>query len=295
MKLLALLLALFGTVAAAVVMVGHWIHNHRAKVYQAANRVWKRFAATGVVRAAGRRFPGLWKFIGARLSPGGYLGLHLTFGLVLSLIAIATFAFVAVNTFSRATMVRADRLATLMVREELGVNSVGLWKSVAFLGNGSTVAVIALGIIIVLALQRKKPLMIGWIAAVVGAWVLETGLKMVFRRTRPEDALIDLPSSYSFPSGHALVSLVTYGMLAYLVWQAVKNGRARAVLVAAFVLVIVCIGFSRIYLGVHYFSDVMGGYAAGVTWLAAVVSGLEVVRRRSLLKQKELTTPAPAS
>jgi len=291
MRLLALLLALLAAVSAAVAMVGQWIHNHRGRVYQAANRVFKRFSAAGPVQAAGRRFPRFWKFLGARLSPGGYLGLHLTVGLVLSLLAIAAFGFVAYSIFSRRSVEHTDRMAVTMVREELGPGYVDLFKGFAFLGNGETVAFIGLGILVLLLVTKRKPLLIGWTSAVMGAWILESGLKLIFRRTRPEDALIPLPSSYSFPSGHALVSLVTYGMLAYLMWQAVRNRRLRTVLLPLFVVIIICIGLSRIYLGVHYFSDVMGGYAAGITWLAAVISGLEVVRRRSLIKSETLTTP----
>lgn len=295
MKLLALLLALLAAVSAGVAMVGQWIHHHRGKAYQAANRVWRRLSAAGPVKAAGRRVPGFWKFVGARLSPGGYLGLHLTIGMLLSLLAIGTFGFVAYSVFSRRNVVETDRMAVNMVREELGAGHVGLFKTIAFFGNGETVALIAAAIVVVLLLLKRKPLLIGWTSAVLGAWVLESGLKLIFRRTRPEDALVPLPSSYSFPSGHALVSLVTYGMLAYLMWHSVRNHRLRTALLPAFVVMIICIGLSRIYLGVHYFTDVMGGYAAGVTWLAAVISGLEVVRRRSLANSKTLTTPAPTA
>jgi membrane-associated phospholipid phosphatase len=75
-------------------------------------------------------------------------------------------------------------------------------------------------------------------------------------------------------------SLVAYGMLAYLLVREVHGRRRRLAVIACATLLILLIGLSRMYLGVHYFSDVIGGYAAGVVWLAACISGLEVVRRR---------------
>jgi len=87
--------------------------------------------------------------------------------------------------------------------------------------------------------------------------------------------------SYSFPSGHAMGSLVGYGMLAYLLvisWA--DRWQVRVAIVSIAALLILAIGVSRLYLGVHYFSDVVGGYAAGVLWLSAYITGLEIARRQ---------------
>lgn len=74
-------------------------------------------------------------------------------------------------------------------------------------------------------------------------------------------------------------SLIAYGMLAYLLVRDAKRRRPRMAIVAGAVLLVLLIGLSRMYLGVHYLSDVLGGYAAGVVWLAACITGLEVARR----------------
>ncbi|MFN2572081.1 MAG: phosphatase PAP2 family protein, partial [Gemmatimonadales bacterium] len=87
-------------------------------------------------------------------------------------------------------------------------------------------------------------------------------------------------STWSFPSGHAMGSLVGYGMLAYvLVLFGPRTPRFRAVTITGTAVLITAIGASRLYLGVHYFSDVMGGYAAGLLWLSACVCGVEIARR----------------
>lgn len=134
---------------------------------------------------------------------------------------------------------------------------------------------------LLLAARREWILLGGWLAAFAGGGLLDAVLKLVIRRPRPPYAAAFLQHySWSFPSGHAMASLIGYGMLAYVLgvlWIHRRSAQISVVLGAA--LVIVAIGFSRLYLGVHYFSDVVGGYAAGLLWLSACISGLEVARR----------------
>lgn len=107
--------------------------------------------------------------------------------------------------------------------------------------------------------------------AVVGSFVLNETLKLIFHRPRPQLAWATIVPEYSFPSGHAMNSLVVYGALAVIVWAIA--GR-RAGVIAAFVAVAlaVLIGISRIYLGYHYLTDVVGGLLAGALWLALVAA-----------------------
>jgi undecaprenyl-diphosphatase len=120
------------------------------------------------------------------------------------------------------------------------------------------------------------------IATLVGAWVLDTALKLLFARDRPQ-AFFDYypaPASYSFPSGHALFAVCFFGGLAVLLTHRL-NGRAiqAAVWVVAVALILL-IGASRVYLGVHYPTDVVGGYAMGVTWVTAVAFGDRLAEHR---------------
>jgi len=119
-----------------------------------------------------------------------------------------------------------------------------------------------------------------WLAAVAGGVALNQLLKGLFARPRPSFAEPLLPESgYSFPSGHAMQSLILYGMLAYFAVLTLRSWRAKTAVVFGLALLVILIGFSRLYLGVHYFSDVVAGFAAGGVWLSAVITGMEVVRR----------------
>jgi undecaprenyl-diphosphatase len=102
-------------------------------------------------------------------------------------------------------------------------------------------------------------------------------MKQGFRRDRPffEDPLATA-SSFSFPSGHALVSLAVYGSLALVVARHTRSRRRAAAILAVAAIWILAIGFSRLYLGVHFLSDVLAGYAAGAAWLALLYVSIEV-------------------
>lgn len=119
--------------------------------------------------------------------------------------------------------------------------------------------------------------------ALAGAGVLEIGLKHLFHRARPHPYFnTPLPLSFSFPSGHALYAMCLYGMLAALVVPRTRRRAARIAIWIVCSLMIVCIGVSRIYLGVHYPSDVMAGYASGLVWVIALRAAMDwAAHRRS--------------
>lgn len=111
-----------------------------------------------------------------------------------------------------------------------------------------------------------------WLAVdMVGAAVLDVALKYAFHRPRPTAFFGVAPHSYSFPSGHALGSLCFYAVLAGLLATRLPKGAARAFVWVAAVVIVAVIGFSRIYLGVHYPTDVIAGYLAAVVWVATLL------------------------
>ena len=110
----------------------------------------------------------------------------------------------------------------------------------------------------------------GWCCAVnlLLVVVLNQVLKFVIQRPRPDGFRLASASGFSFPSGHSMVAMAFFGLLAWFVWRYEKDRRQRAFLLVAFAFVIVMIGVSRVYLGVHYASDVIGGFCLSIVWLA---------------------------
>lgn len=110
-------------------------------------------------------------------------------------------------------------------------------------------------------------------------------LKNVFNRVRPAVPLLEEARGLSFPSGHALMSVTFYGLLIYAVYHLWKNRTAKWSMIIFLIVLIILIGFSRIYLRVHYTSDVLAGFAMGILWLVVslwVLGHMEQYSRRKL-------------
>ncbi len=140
------------------------------------------------------------------------------------------------------------------------------YKIFTYLGSFYTLMIIALLILIVL---KNKKLGIGLSVNLIIVGVLNVLLKIIVRRPRPEDINIITESGFSFPSGHAMMSIALYAMLIYFVYKFIKNKGLKIFLMILLGALILLIGASRIYLGVHYFSDVLVGYLIGY----AILSG----------------------
>jgi membrane-associated phospholipid phosphatase len=123
-----------------------------------------------------------------------------------------------------------------------------------------------------------------------GVAVLDLVLKHAFHRVRPLAFFGTSPSSYSFPSGHALGSLCFYGALAAILSARIAGWRARLCIWTIAVLLVGIIGFSRVYLGVHYPSDVIAGYCAAVVWVGAVGFLDRILRRQPKQKTERLAS-----
>jgi undecaprenyl-diphosphatase len=157
-----------------------------------------------------------------------------------------------------------------------------IFNVITQLGSAGTMWAVGLAVAVVLAVRRQRIVLVGWVAALGGGGLLNALLKHVIQRPRPPYATAFIhDASWSFPSGHAMASLIGYGMLAYVLVTLWVHRRSWQVsIVVAATLLVVSIGFSRLYLGVHYFSDVVGGYAAGALWFAACIAGVQITRRR---------------
>jgi len=274
------LVALLAALLVGLTLAGRWVVRNAAGIRAWVVRLIRRVGASPFVRGLRERHPKAWSFIARRFAAGEYLGLHLTVGLLLSLGALWLFGGISEDVVHHDPITQVDLTIANEFHRHATPAGVATAKGLSFLGSPGFVAAWGLGLVIVL-LVRRRPLLAGmWIAAVAGGGLLDLALKRVFHRTRPTwDVPLLTARGWSFPSGHAMGSLIAYGMLAYLLVRDARGRRPRMAIVVGAVLLVLLIGLSRMYLGVHYLSDVLGGYAAGVVWLATCITGLEVARR----------------
>jgi undecaprenyl-diphosphatase len=228
----------------------------------------------------GQHFPRTTRFIAARFSRETALGLELT--IALSLIALLLWAFVALaDEFPEHGYLQTiDReFVDWMHRHETPTGKL-VAAAVSWFGYRG---LIVLGVVMPLffAVRRERLRVIVWLAGAIGVAGLNYVLKLAYHRVRPGSAAEYLERmSWSFPSGHAMAALVIYGLLAFFVLEHVQGRAARYAIVGSTMLVVAAIGLSRLYLGVHYVSDVTAGFLAGGAWLGACGLAYQLARAR---------------
>lgn len=227
----------------------------------------------------------LRRFVAARLSPEGQMGLHLTIGLALLVLAAWVFSEIAEDVVTGDTITLVDvqlahwfhdRATPGFTRAMLIVTH---WNGIV----GSSI----MAVLLALWFWRRHAhyWLIVCLVAVPGGMLLNVALKHVFRRTRPsfDEPLLSL-MTYSFPSGHTAAATVFYGLLACYLVRRVRTWRARALVLLAAVLMVMLVALSRMYLGVHYLSDVLAAAAEGAAWLAICITAVSTLHRRRLAR-----------
>jgi undecaprenyl-diphosphatase len=166
------------------------------------------------------------------------------------------------------------------LRAHLPVAVLRMIAATTHLGDTVWVATAADVVLLDLLLRRQWSLAASWSVALLGILPINGGLKALFRRVRPlHDHGFIVEPGWSFPSGHAFGAMVFYGMLAYVLLR--LTPRFHRAIIAGAVLMIGVIGTSRILLQVHYFSDVLAGYATGGAWLVTCIAATELLRHQT--------------
>ena len=162
-----------------------------------------------------------------------------------------------------------DKLAYQIFIEKLRNDKLTTFMKLATkLSNPEVMIVIAIiSILFCIKLIKNKKLSLGIILNLAGITIINQILKFIFRRERPTGYRLIEMSGYSFPSGHAMASLAFYGLLIYITKRLVKNKYLKILLITLNIAIIILIGVSRIYLGVHYLSDVLTGYSISIIYL----------------------------
>jgi membrane protein DedA with SNARE-associated domain/membrane-associated phospholipid phosphatase len=260
----------------AVVQLWRWLARHETEV----RRRWQRVVEHPWLVAARRRAAPLRAFIEARLSPQGYFGLRMSVGALVLIAATWVFGGIARSVVAGRppTVIDAHLAAWLHERATPGLTRVML--DITALGSPVLVGMLAGIVAVVLWWQRQWYRLLALLLTVPGGILLNVALQSAFRRARPQltDPILTL-TSYGFPSGHTMAATVWYGFVAALVVSRLTAWRWRVLTVLAGGVVILLIAFSRLYLGVHYLSDVLAAMAEGLAWLALCLTAVDTLRR----------------
>ncbi|MDB4909540.1 MAG: phosphoesterase PA-phosphatase related protein [Gemmatimonadetes bacterium] len=236
--------------------------------------------------------PSLWRRLITRIDPRAYLTIHIVIGLVVCLLTAWLFAALLDSVREHDVLVTRDQAVANWFHGNGTALGDRVFVIISMIGSPAAMAVLFGAAALYLWRAKQRTLLVAWVLSYVGGTILDGVIKYVVRRPRPEFAAKFLHySSWSFPSGHSMGSLIGFSMLAYTIIRVrnIESTAAKIGIWAGAIVMIALVGYSRIYLGVHYLSDVVAGYTLGVLWLAVCFTGLELVNRRAELRRAPST------
>jgi membrane-associated phospholipid phosphatase len=240
------------------------------------------------VQRYGNKYPRIFRFLIRRFDMQDFLGLPLT---LLLLILFANFSLLnelAENVVNSESMKAVDGTVTLwLYNRRTPLISQGFYY---FTQLGSQYGVIAITLLscLFLLIRRKGFYLIALILSVLGSSCSMYLLKLYFHRDRPLKVYYVPEASFSFPSGHATGAMALEGIILYFLMIESRGKREKNSWLIAGVSYILAIGFSRIYLGVHFLTDVLGGYLVGFLWVLVSIGIMEFLALRKAKENSRL-------
>jgi membrane-associated phospholipid phosphatase len=251
-----------------------WVVGHPERIRAGLTWVAER-PAVAWVRS---RYPRQWQFLGRRLAPGGAAGLTLTLGVAAVLALGVGFGQLLDNVLDGDGVAVADRPVLRFFAAHREPWSITAARVITDVGSPVGVAVTALVIGVAFGWVRRSwlPLLVLMLSA-GGIGVINTAVKDLVSRSRPPLATTVIGAQgFSFPSGHTTGTTVVWLLSAWMVGRVIGPRAGRVAVWTGALLVIVAVGASRVYLGVHFPSDVLAGWALGAAWAVTIALVVKV-------------------
>ena len=230
--------------------------------------------------------PTISNWLSNRLNSKNPYGLFLTLGLAISLLLFSVFVAILINVVRHGSLTQLDiRIIHLMpsIRTPLQTD---FFRFVTFTNNSQTVLLLAALTIGILWVSRRRAIAVSVATMLISCQLANYITKSLVGRMRPEQLLSAYnQNSFSFPSGHTMQATALSGLVAYLLFRSYKSVVARIFIVLGYACTVVLVGLSRVYLGVHYPSDVLAAIFLGATLLALAITAIEIMVRYNLLQQ----------
>lgn len=234
-----------------------------------------------------KQYPRFFSFIHARLDTSHFRGLSLTLFSVLVLYIVALFGGLIEDVMTHDSIVEIDQhIAAWSATVRTDFFNEFFW-AITQLGTIWVIGFFVASFSLFLWFSHRRYYLLGLYTSILGSVALTTIGKYAFARERPSTALFH-ESLYSFPSGHATIAVAFYGFVLYTFFQETPTFRSKLNLFFIALTVIILIGMSRIYFGVHYVSDVWAGYLVGAMWMVTAVAMSECQRCHTFSKKLDL-------
>lgn len=252
-----------------------WLYRRAVRHEAGIKQAWERLLQRPRIVALRLRFAPQIEFLHARLSPRGYLGLNLTLGALVLIGASWLFGGIAEDVLTGDPLTVIDvRVAEWFHARATPVLTQSMLV-ITHLHGPIAISILMALAVLYLAWKRDWYWLICLMVTVPSGMLLNVLMKHAFHRARPnfDDPLLAL-SAYSFPSGHVAGTTLFYGVLAAMLVSKIDTWRRRVIIVLGAIGLILLVALSRVYLGVHYLSDVLGGFAEAMAWLTLCLLGI---------------------
>jgi undecaprenyl-diphosphatase len=233
----------------------------------------------------------LIRFVGNRFRRDYPLGLNLTIGVLVTLVFLSIFAGIVQDLIAKDPLVRADLRVLSLVQTLRSPVLDQVMLFITYLGNAQIVLVSAGLLGLYFALTRRWLWLAAMVLSLIGEESLVWTAKVLFARERPDlvNALV-VATGPSFPSGHGFVAFAFWGLVTWFAITVIRGLGTKLTLAIAAFLGICALGFSRVYLGVHWPSDVLASFAGGAAWLSLLITALGVAERSGF---RDVPRPLP--
>ncbi len=233
-------------------------------------------------RWSGRRWPLI-----RRLRPYAAVLLILAVGTILAAVVGDGFIDLTEQLRSNTAALRgADTQAASYAAEVRNAGATHFFLIFTTIGTPVGLGGLTAAVAILLWIRRRRDLALYLLVTVVSGSLLNLGLKTIYRRARPDlSRALTHATGYSFPSGHTMGSMFVFGALAFVALRALPLRRGKSAAVALALTMILAISASRVYLGVHWISDIAGGLTAGILWLTTTTVVYETMRRITRIRR----------
>ncbi|HET9426153.1 MAG TPA: VTT domain-containing protein [Gemmatimonadaceae bacterium] len=264
-----------------------WFSANGPRVLAAMQERWRRFDALPWVVDLRERHPAAWRLLIFKFARGEYLLLHLLVGFILSVAALVVFGVLTEDVIEGAPLTPVDVALADGLRATASPALLSLFRVVAGIGGPITIASIAAVVALILMVRRSWLTLAGWLGAYAGAVALDVVLRrIVIRGELPlSPDLLDSDLLAALPTGHTVGAIVTFGLIAHLLIRRAGHGALRVSVFALALGLLATISLSRLFLGLSYLSTESASAMAGVLWLAASISGLELAKFRRELPE----------
>lgn len=222
----------------------------------------------------------IWPRLGAVISPAHPGSLAIILFAALAVTALIAFLHVMSSVFGQSALIDTDLSIHNMMQSLRNAPGDEIMTMVTMLGDGAVMIVVGLAIVLWLLWRREWRIAVAAFVTILAARLFVPLMKLWLQRPRPVE-LSGLPEVFSFPSGHTTFATVTLGVFAVLVTHGLRSW-GKAVVFAAVGIAVIAIAYSRIYLGAHWMTDVLGGFLFGAVMIAAFGIAIEAVPSRRI-------------